>query len=86
MWILDSDQLGFNRAEQYHQFHNGLGEDLLVVLIDFYSQYSWPSTERSIAIRYAFCNGVGEWCIIAFASLAPLPALPQDLHPPPLTR
>ena len=26
VWILDSNQLGFNRAEQYHQFHNGLGE------------------------------------------------------------
>ena len=25
MWVLDSNQLGFNRAEQYHQFHNGLG-------------------------------------------------------------
>ncbi|KAI7837662.1 hypothetical protein COHA_008524 [Chlorella ohadii] len=26
VWILDSNQLGFNRAEQYHQFHNGLGK------------------------------------------------------------
>lgn len=25
VWVLDSNQLGFNRAEQYHQFHNGLG-------------------------------------------------------------
>ncbi|PRW05953.1 Peptide methionine sulfoxide reductase [Chlorella sorokiniana] len=26
VWVLDSNQLGFNRAEQYHQFHNGLGK------------------------------------------------------------
>lgn len=26
VWVLDSDKLAFNRAEQYHQFHNGIGE------------------------------------------------------------
>lgn len=26
VWVVDSNRLGFNRAEQWHQFHNGLGE------------------------------------------------------------
>lgn len=26
VWVVDSTQLGFNRAEKYHQFHNGIGE------------------------------------------------------------
>ena len=25
MWVVDSNRLAFNRAEQYHQFHDGIG-------------------------------------------------------------
>jgi hypothetical protein len=26
VWVVDSEQLPFYRAEMYHQFHNGLGK------------------------------------------------------------
>lgn len=27
VWVIDSSQLGFHKAEMYHQFHNGLGKE-----------------------------------------------------------
>ena len=57
VWILDSNQLGFNRAEQYHQFHNGLGKVLLVVLIDILDN----TAGLQLAEQYhQFHNGLGE--------------------------
>ena len=31
VWVVDSNTLPFNRAEQYHQFHNGIGEPEVMV-------------------------------------------------------